>query len=88
MSTTKVADAEEVLCMEEEFLANTENKLKFLESSKKLIADKIIEFKFGMDDMEADVTEVAQNASNMQDSLKKLDLQIAELFTIVSLIVA
>jgi hypothetical protein len=87
MITTEVADAKEVLRLEEELLANTENKLMNHEPSKKLIEDKIIGFKFGMDDREADVTEAAKNASNIQDSLKKLDLQIAELFNIVSLVV-
>jgi hypothetical protein len=65
MITTKVVDAEEVLRLDEELLANTESKLKFLESSKKLIADKIIRFKFGMDNREADVTEAAKTTSNM-----------------------
>jgi hypothetical protein len=88
MITTEVADVEEVLLLEEELLANMESKLKFLESSKKQIADKIIGFKFGMDNREADVTEAAKTASNMQDSLKKLDLQIAELFSMESLVVA
>jgi hypothetical protein len=74
MITTEMVDVEEVLRLEEELLANTENKLKFLESSKKLIADKIIGFKFGMDDKEADVTEAAKTASDIQDSLKKLNL--------------
>jgi hypothetical protein len=74
MFMTEVADTEEVLHLEEELLTNTESKQKSLESSKKLIEDKIIGFKFGMDNREADVTEAAKTASDIQDSLKKLNL--------------
>jgi hypothetical protein len=45
----KVANAEEVLMVEGELLANIESKERFLVASKTNILEKIIGFKFGMD---------------------------------------
>ena len=57
----EVAATEEVLSVEEELLANRRSKQQLLESSQKSIAEKIIAFKFGMDDRLADKKEAADN---------------------------
>jgi hypothetical protein len=75
---TDVANAEEVLRVEEELLVNTSSKERFLELSKKLIQDKIIGFKFGMNERKADATEAKESVNDVQEGLKKIDLQIAE----------
>jgi hypothetical protein len=44
ISPAKITNAEEDLIVEAELLATTENKERFLESSRKTIAEKIIGF--------------------------------------------
>jgi hypothetical protein len=78
ISAMEVAAVEEVLRVEEELLANTRSKQQFLESSHKTIADKIIAFKFGMDDWLADKKEVADNIDIVQGDLDKTLQQIDE----------
>ena len=53
-SATEVAACEEVLRVEEELLTTTTSTQQFLESDHKNIADKIVAFKFSMDDRLAD----------------------------------
>jgi hypothetical protein len=76
---TDEANVEEVLPVEEELLANTSYKERFLELSKKFIHDKFIGFKFRMNDRKADATEAKESVNDVQEGLKKIDLQIAEL---------
>ena len=64
--------------MEEELLANRRSKQQLLESSQKSIADKIIAFRFGMDDRLADKKEAADNIDIVQGDLDKILQQIDE----------
>jgi hypothetical protein len=75
----QVVIAEEVLRVEEELLANMSSKELFLESSKKLIQDKIIGYKFGMNDKKINMTEAKKSINDVQEGLKNIDLQIAKL---------
>ena len=68
----EVATAEEVFRVEEELLANRRSKQQLLESSQKSIADKIITFRFGMDDRLADKKEAADNIDIVQGDLDKI----------------
>jgi hypothetical protein len=71
ISTMEVVAVEEVLRVEEELLANTRSKQQFLESSQKTITDKIIAFKFGMDDRLVDKKEADNNIDIVQGDLDK-----------------
>jgi hypothetical protein len=82
----ELAIVEEILKVEIELMANTTSKELFLKSSKCSIADRIIAFKFGMDDREADAREVADNAKAVQESLDTCNLQLLEVEKTVSLL--
>ena len=74
----KVAIVEEVLEVEVELMANIASKELFLKSSKSRISHKIIAFKFGMDNCEADAREVVDNVKKLQESLDTCNLEIFE----------
>ena len=71
ISAMEVATVEEVLNVEE-LLANRRSKHQLLESSQKSIAEKIIAFKFGMDDWLVDKKEAADNIDIVQGDLDKI----------------
>ena len=74
----KITNAEEVLIVEAELLATMVKKERFLESLKKTIAEKIIGFKFGINDRKADVEEATQNMNAAKEGLKSNDSLINE----------
>jgi hypothetical protein len=78
ISPAEITNTEEVLIVEVELLATMENKEQFLESSRKTIAEKIIGFKFGVDDRKADVEEATQNVNAAEEGLKSNDSLINE----------
>jgi hypothetical protein len=84
ISPAEITNGEEVLIVEAELLATTENKERFLESSRKTIAEKIIGFKFGMDDHKADVEEAIQNVNIAEEGLKLNDSLINKVQSVVS----
>lgn len=84
ITVDKVAIAKEVLRVENELHAYIESKERFLESSKRSIFEKIIDCKFGMEDKNVDAKEAAENVTSVEESLLRLDLQILELETKVS----
>lgn len=84
ISAMDVAAAEEVLRAEEELLASRKSDQEFLESSQKTIADKIIAFKFGMDDRLADKKEAAESIDGVQGELDRVLQQMDEAAKIVS----
>jgi hypothetical protein len=79
VSEAEVADAEEVLSVESELLANTESKERFLVASKTSISEKNIAFKFGMDDRNVDAAETAENVKMVEEDMKRTDLQTSEI---------
>jgi hypothetical protein len=87
VSTSKVASVEEVLKVEGELLLNTEIKECFLEASKKHILERIIGFKFGMEDRVADAKEAAENVLALEGALNKIEDDILDTKRTVSLIV-
>jgi AAA15 family ATPase/GTPase len=66
-----------VLTVESELLAKS--KERFLVASKTSIPEKIIGFKFGMDDRNADVVEATKNVKMVEEEMKRTDLQISEI---------
>jgi hypothetical protein len=86
VSETEVAAAEEVLRVEEELIANTRSKESFLECSKTNIVEKLIGFRFGMQDRKSDAKEAAENLSAVEVALKSTDLHITEMEVNVSLL--
>jgi hypothetical protein len=84
ISPAEITNGEEVLIVEAELLATTENKEWFLESSRKTIVEKIIGFKFGVDKRKADVEEATQNVNVAEDGLKSNDSLINEVQSAVS----
>lgn len=85
ISPADMANAEEVLMVEAELLATMEKKELFLETSRKTIAEKIIGFKFGVDDRKADVEEASQNVNVTEEGLELNDSLINEVQSAVSL---
>lgn len=71
--------------VEAELLASMEKKELFLETSRKTIAEKIIGFKFGVDDRKADVEEASQNVNVTEEGLELNDSLINEVQSAVSL---
>ena len=59
--------------MEAELLATMLRKERFQESSRKTIAEKIIGFKFGVDDCKTDIEEAIQNVNVVEEGLKSND---------------
>ena len=80
----EIVQAEEVLLVEGELLTNTESKERFLNASKSSIAERIIGFKFGMDDRNSDTKEAAENVTVVEEGLKQNGLLISALETNVS----
>jgi hypothetical protein len=85
--SSEVASAEEVLKVEGELLLNTESKEWFLEASKKHISERIIGFKFGMEDRVADAKEAAENVLALEGAFHKIEDDILDTKRIMSLIV-
>jgi hypothetical protein len=81
---SEITNAEEVLIVEAELVATMEKKERFLESSRKTIAEKIIGFKFGVDDRKADVEEAIQNVNVTEEGLKSTESLISEVRSVVS----
>ena len=75
----EVASAKEVLRVELELLALTESKKVFLEESKKCIGEKLIAFKFGMDDRNVDLKEGIKNVKAVEEDLETINLRIWKL---------
>jgi peptidoglycan hydrolase CwlO-like protein len=84
VSTAEIANAKEVLKVEKELLSNTESKERFLQTLKKNMEEKIIGFKFGVDDRVADAKEAANNVKEVEEALAKLCLNIAKVEATVS----
>jgi hypothetical protein len=78
VSAVEIVEAEEVLVVEGKLLANLENKERFLETSKTNILERIIGFKFGMDDKNADAKEAAKNVKMVEEDLKRNALLILQ----------
>jgi hypothetical protein len=87
VSASEVASTEEVLKVEGEFLLNTKNKERFLEASKNHISERIIRFKFGMEDRVADAKEAAENVLALEGTFSKIEDDILDTKRTVSLIV-
>jgi hypothetical protein len=68
-------------------LLNTESKERFLEASKKHISERIIGFKFGMEDRVADAKEAAENVLALEGAFHKIEDNILDTKRTVSLIV-
>ena len=84
ISLAEITKTEEVLIMEAELLAIMEKKERFLESLRKIIVEKIIGFKFGVDDCKIDVEEAIQNVNVVEEGLKSNDSLINEVQSVVS----
>ena len=78
VSTIEVANAQEILKVEEELLSNIESKKRFLQTLKKDMEEKIIGFKFGIDNRVVDAKEAADNVKEVEEALAKLCLNIVE----------
>jgi hypothetical protein len=85
VSDADLASIEEVLQVEEEFLQGSERKHQFLLASKKSMEEKIIIYKFGVDDRLADANEAAENVVAAEEALAKIDLQISDVLASVML---
>ena len=77
VSDADLATIEEVLQVEEEFLVGSERKQQILLAAKKTMEEKIVMYKFGVDDRLDDAKEVAENVTAIEKALAKIDLQIA-----------
>jgi hypothetical protein len=77
VSDVDLATVDEVLRVEEELLGSSERKQQFLLASKKTMEEKIVIFKFGVDDRLADAKEAAENVIAVEEALVKINLQIA-----------
>ena len=70
--------------VEEELLATTTSTRQFLESDHKNITEKIVAFKFSMDDRLADQKEATDNIRFLQGDLDNVVQQIADAQKLVS----
>ena len=76
VSIPNVEDAEEVLHVEEDLLCSVESKEKSEKSLLKSMSEKIIGFKFGMDDHQVDSREASKNVEAAAEELKQIDIRI------------
>ena len=85
VSNADLVTIEEVLRVEEEFLAGSERKQQILLAAKETMEEKIVMYKFGVDDRLDDAKEVAENVTAAEEVLAKIDLQIAHVLASVIL---
>ena len=76
---------EEVLRVEEEFLVGSERKQQILLAAKKTMEEKIVMYKFRVDDRLDDAKEDAENVIAAEEALAKINLQIANVLASVIL---
>ena len=85
VSDAELATIEEVLRVEEEFLVGSERKQQILLAAKKTMEEKLVMYKFGVDDRLDDANEAAQNVTAAKEALANIDLQIANVLASVIL---
>ena len=85
VSEADLATIEEVLRVEEEFLVDNERKQQILLEAKKTMEEKIVMYKFGVDNRLDDAKEAAENVTAAEEALAKIDLQIANVLASVIL---
>jgi hypothetical protein len=86
VSESKVVVAKEVSMIKVELIANTRKEESFLECFKTNIADKLIDFRFGMQECKIDAQKIAKKLSAVDAALKSISLQINEMEVNMSLI--
>ena len=69
--------------MEEEFLVGSERKQQILLAAKKTMEEKLVMYKFGVDDRLDNANEAAQNVTTAEEALANIDLQIANVVALV-----
>jgi hypothetical protein len=84
---SEVASAENVLKVEGDLFLNSKSKERFLEASKKHISERIIGFKFSMEDKVVDAKEAAENVLALESALSKIKDDILDTRRTVSLFV-
>jgi hypothetical protein len=78
VSDADLATIQEVLRVAEELLVASERKQQSLLASKKTMEEKVVVYKFGVEDRLADAKEAAENVLAAEEALVKIDLQIAD----------
>ena len=86
VSDADLATIQEVLRVAEELLVASERKQQSLLASKKTMEEKIVVYKFGVEDRLADAKEAAENVLAAKEALVKIDLHIADVQASVMLL--